>query len=177
MLLIYHDVMDADQCDLLIHEHDTNSNKHIENPLDQSFDNRVLLLQNMARSSQELAARIAMQIATVLGHHFRTPLYPETVSIVRWSPGERMTLHRDGQNPHTINRTHSVVIYLNDQLEGGEIYFPEVGVTISPRRASMVAYEKTVLHGVRSVMEPRYTLTLWYSDQPELSIIQETTPV
>ena len=172
MLLIYHDVMDADQCDLLIHEHDTNPSKHIENPLDQTFDNRVLFLHHMARPIQELVGGITLQIGKVLGHHFHTTLYAETVSLVRWSLGEEMALHRDGQNPHTSNRTHSVVLYLNDQPEGGEIYFPEIGTTISPQRALMVAYEKTVLHGVRPVVQPRYTLTLWYSDQPEVSILR-----
>lgn len=172
MLLIYHDVMEADHCDLLIQEHDTNPNKHLDNPLDQSFDSRVLLLQNMTRPSQELAAGVTMEIAKVLGHHFRTALYPETVSVVRWSAGEEMALHRDGHNPHTINRTHAVVLYLNDQLEGGEIHFPEIGVTVSPRRALMVAYDKSILHGVRPVTQPRYTLTMWYTDQSELSIIR-----
>ena len=172
MLLIYHDVMDADHCALLIHEHDTNPNKHIENPLDQSFDNRVLLLQNMTRSSQELAARITIEISKVLSHHFRTDLYPETVSVVRWSAGDEMAPHRDGHNPHTINRTHAVVLYLNDQLAGGEICFPEIGVTVSPRRALMVAYDKSILHGVRPVMQSRYTMTMWYTDQSELSIIR-----
>jgi hypothetical protein len=172
MLLIYHDVLDVDKCDLLIHEHETNPNKHIDNPLDQAFDNRVLLLQNMQRSIQEVAAIIALEVGKLVGRHFQIEVYPETVSVVRWGQGEEMALHRDGQNPHTINRTHSVVLYLNDQPEGGEIYFPEMGVIISPRRALMVAYEKTILHGVRPVKHPRYTLTLWYSDQSEVSIIR-----
>ena len=172
MLLIYHDVMAAETCDLLIHEHDTNPNKHLDNPLDQAFDDRVLLLQNMQRSSQEVAATITLEIGKIISRHFQIALYPETVSVVRWGAGDEMALHCDGQNPHTVNRTHSVVLYLNDQTEGGEIYFPEMGAVISPRRALMVAYAKTVLHGVRPVKHPRYTLTLWYSDQPEVSIIR-----
>ena len=172
MLLIYHDVMDATNCDLLIHEHETNPNKHLDHPLDQSFDDRVLLLQNMRRPAQEVAATITLEIGKLVGRHFQIALHPETVSVVRWTAGDEMALHRDGQNLHTINRTHSVVLYLNDQPEGGEIYFPEMGVVVSPRRALMVAYEKTILHGVRPVKHPRYTLTLWYSDQPEVSIIR-----
>ena len=172
MLVIYHDIMDADQCDLLMREHDANPSKHVENPLDATFDNRVLFLQRMSPAVQEVAAIITVEVGKIISRHFRTDLYPETVSTVRWSAGEEMALHRDGQNPHTISRTHSVVIYLNDQETGGEIYFPEMGAVISPRRALMVAYEKTVLHGVRPVLSPRYTLTLWYSDQPAVSVFR-----
>jgi hypothetical protein len=173
MLLVYHDVMDAELCQKLIHEHDTNPNKHIEHPLDQSFDNRVLFLDRMTHEVQQVVARITMEVATALSHHFHLTLYPETVSIVRWGPGDEMAVHRDGQNAHTSKRTHSVVVYLNEQPEGGEIVFPDIGVVVSPRAALMVAYDKTLAHGVRPVQHPRYTLTLWYSDQAEIAIIRQ----
>ncbi len=172
MLIIYNDIMDADKCKLLIKEHDTNPNKQIFHSEDEVFDNRVLFLQSMLADAQALVAGITLEIGKIVGRHFQAQLYPETVSIVRWSEGEEMLLHRDGQNPHTINRTHSVVVYLNDQNEGGEIYFPELGTSIKPKQALMVVYEKHLLHGVRPVKEPRYTLTLWYSDKPEVSIIK-----
>lgn len=172
MLLIYHDVLDAEKCELLIREHETNPDKAILHQQDNIFDDRVLFLHRMTPPAQALAATVAIEIGKILGHHFKLPLYPETVSVVRWGPGDEMALHRDGGQPHTSNRTHSVVLYLNDQDEGGQIYFPEAGTVISPRRALMVAYEKTLLHGVCPVEAPRYTLTLWYSDKVEHGIIR-----
>ena len=172
MLLIYNDVMDAAVCAQLIQEHETNPDKQILYAEDATFENRVLFMQRMSAAVQQMTATIALEIGGIVGRQFQTVLYPETVSVVRWSPGDEMALHRDGQNPHTINRTHAVVAYLNEQSAGGEIYFPEMGTVISPRRALMVAYAKELLHGVRPVQEPRYTLTLWYSDKPEVSIIQ-----
>jgi prolyl 4-hydroxylase len=171
MLLIYPDIMAHSVCDTLIHEHATNPNKRITLEADQSFDDRVLLLQNMTQEAGFLAASIAHEMGEVIGRHFQVPVYPETVAVVRWDAGQEMALHQDGQRPETANRTHSVVVYLNDQADGGEIYFPDIGTTISPRRALMVAYEKAMLHGVRPVMHPRYTLTLWYSTDPAVSII------
>jgi hypothetical protein len=171
MLLIYNDVIDVENCDRLIAEHDANPEKTVLNSLDTAFDNRVLFLQRMSRPVQEITATVALEIGKLIGRHFQIALYPETVSVVRWSPGDDMAVHRDGQNPHTINRTHAVVLYLNDQDRGGQIYFPEIGVVISPRQALLVAYDKNLLHGVQPVETPRYTLTLWYTDQEKLSIV------
>ena len=172
MLLIYPAIMADSYCDTLIHEHQTNPKKHITLEADKSFDTRVLLLQNMTQDAGYLASSIALDVAKVIGRHFQADLYPETVAVVRWDAGQEMASHQDGHTAETANRTHSVVVYLNDQLEGGEIYFPEIGTTVSPRRALMVAYGTDVVHGVRPVLEPRYTLTLWYSTLPEVSIIR-----
>lgn len=172
MLLIFPDIMDAEHCDRLIHEHDSNPSKQISAAADASFDGRVLLLQNMREDVRHLASSITLQIGSVIGRHFETDLYPETVSTVSWSAGQMMLAHRDGQRPETIHRSHSVVVYLNDQPEGGAIYFPEIGTTIQPRRALMVAYAKNLLHGVTPVSRTRYTLTLWYTTERNLSVIQ-----
>lgn len=172
MLLIYPDVMDAIYCDILIKEHESNPLKHVTIEADKSFDGRVLLLQNMTDTARSMAATIAVDAATVLGRHFRVPLYAETVSVVRWDVGQEMALHRDGQTEHTKNRTHAAVIYLNEQDSGGAIYFPEMGTEIAPRRAVLVAFDNTVLHGVRQVCQPRYTLTLWFTTRSDMSIIR-----
>lgn len=172
MLLIYPAIMADSYCDTLIHEHQTNPKKRITLEADKSFDTRVLLLQNMTQDAGYLASSIALDVAKVIGRHFQVDLYPETVAVVRWDAGQEMALHQDGHTAETASRTHAVVVYLNDQEVGGEIYFPEIGTTVSPRRALMVAYDTSALHGVRPVVATRYTLTLWYSTLPEASIIR-----
>lgn len=174
MLIIYRDVIDVDLCDTLIEEHKANLNKSVLHPdLDQAFENRVLFLQRMSAPIQETVAILALEIGRLLNRHFNTVLYPETISVVRWSAGDEMALHHDGQSAHTQNRTHSVIIYLNDQAAGGEIYFPEIGTLIAPKRCLMLAYDKTLRHGVNAVQTPRYTLTLWYSDREDCSIFRD----
>lgn len=166
--------MDVSYCDILIEEHESNLQKHITIEADKSFDGRVLLLQNMTEEARSVAATIALDAAAALGRHFQVPLYPETVAVVRWDAGQEMTPHRDGQTSDTKNRTHAAIIYLNDQDAGGNIYFPEIGATIKPKAALMVAFDNSVLHGVEIVTQPRYTLTLWYSTRSDVSIIRFT---
>lgn len=172
MLLVYPDVMDASFCDVLIEEHDSNAQKRITIEADQSFDGRVLLVQNMSDEARTVAATIALEAAKVIGRHFQVTLYPETIAVVRWDAGQEMALHRDGHTVNTANRTHAAVVYLNDQDDGGAIYFPEMGAQIMPRSTLMVAYDKTVLHGVQPVIHRRYTLTIWFTTQSDISIIQ-----
>jgi hypothetical protein len=164
--------MDSAVCSQLLDEYHANPNKRIDHAADLSFDGRVVFLHRMTSDVQALAATIALEAAKVLGRHFQCTLYPETVSLVGWPPGTEMAEHRDGHNPHTQHRTHAALIYLNDQTEGGEIYFPALGTVISPRRGLLIAYDKHLSHGVRPVSEFRYTLTLWYTDQAQLSVMK-----
>jgi predicted 2-oxoglutarate/Fe(II)-dependent dioxygenase YbiX len=61
------------------------------------------------------------------------------LSISKYSTGKSMGPHVDdysnGDNPNI-----SVVLYLNDDYEGGEIYFKEQGVKIKPKAGSIVIF-------------------------------------
>src|ERR1044071_1264069 len=107
MLLIYSNVMDAVHCDRLITEHDSNPAKRITADADASFDGRVVFLHHMTDEVRYLASCITLEAGRVLGRHFQTELYPETVSTVRWDPGQIMLPHRDGQRPETSERSHA----------------------------------------------------------------------
>jgi predicted 2-oxoglutarate/Fe(II)-dependent dioxygenase YbiX len=61
------------------------------------------------------------------------------LSISKYSTGKSMGPHvddyEDGDNPNI-----SVVLYLNDNYEGGEINFPEQQITIKPEAGSIVIF-------------------------------------
>jgi predicted 2-oxoglutarate/Fe(II)-dependent dioxygenase YbiX len=61
------------------------------------------------------------------------------LSISKYSTGKSMGPHVDdygnGEDPNI-----SVVLYLNDDYEGGEIYFKEQGVKIKPKAGSIVIF-------------------------------------
>jgi hypothetical protein len=173
MLLIYNDVLDPVLCERLIREHDTNPHKRIAHVADQSFDDRVLFFQRMSADIQQQVAMIGLETSKVVGRHFQSTLYPETVSIVVWPPESAMAVHQDGQQAHTQNRSHAALIYLNDQENGGEIHFPDLGTSIRPRCGLLVAYDKHQRHGVLPVKRRRYTLTMWFTDRPECAVIRE----
>jgi len=63
---------------------------------------------------------------------------------------------------------YSTLIYLNDDYEGGEIWFPQYdNFSIKPEKGSLITFkgdEKTI-HGVRAVTKGiRYTLSMFWTD-------------
>ena len=82
-------------------------------------------------------------------------------SILRALPGQSMGPHRDDVEPEDKVNVYGVVIYLNDDYEGGEIYYPEFDLAHKPKAKSMVVHRASTLHGVNPVVgdRVRYILT------------------
>ena len=70
---------------------------------------------------------------------------------------------------HTPQRSHSALIYLSEDFEGGEITFPRQKQAIKPRIGMMVAFPAGApyLHYVRPISGgPRYTMPVWMTQLP-----------
>jgi len=97
--------------------------------------------------------------------HFGRPLEEGFPSIRMWSPGEYQPIHADGEDPQgNPNESYIVdygsVIYLNDDYEGGEIYFPDQGIDFRPKSGTVVFFPSNnmFIHGVREIISGnRYT--------------------
>lgn len=66
----------------------------------------------------------------------------------------------------SVDRDISIVLYLNDGYEGGEIVFPKQALSIKPRKGMLVAFPSThhFLHGVNPVRTGvRYVIVNWFS--------------
>jgi len=66
----------------------------------------------------------------------------------------------------STDRDISMVLYLNDDYEGGEIVFPKQAVIIKPRKGMLVAFPSNhhFLHGVNPVVRgTRYAIVNWFS--------------
>jgi hypothetical protein len=64
----------------------------------------------------------------------------------------------------SIDRDISVVYFLNDDFEGGELVFPELDLTVKPEAGTMICFPAThqYLHGVNPVISGhRYTMVTW----------------
>ena len=65
--------------------------------------------------------------------------------------------------PH-VDRDLSVVDFLSDDFSGGELEFPDLGVSLKPQRGTLVCFpsDHHYLHGVVPVQQGhRYTLVTW----------------
>ena len=78
--------------------------------------------------------------------------------------------HADGENKNEKHpffwRNFGCVYYLNDDYEGGEIYFPNQNIKLKPKPNTLVFFPGTLeyLHGVNPITNGiRYTLTSFWT--------------
>lgn len=97
-------------------------------------------------------------------------LYADTIDLVRWKTGMELLPHIDNAEPDgspnlTPWRKFSAMIYLNENFEGGEIYWTRIGAQLKPRKGMLVVFpsDAPFQHGVRKVTEgTRYTISSFY---------------
>jgi len=103
--------------------------------------------------------------------HFKCTLSSRNPVIIRWFPGLEQRPHADKQlndgspNPFTDYDLNSL-FYYNDDFEGGELYYPDHGITIKPKPGLAVIHPGDInyLHGVKMVTAAeRFTTPSFYS--------------
>lgn len=108
----------------------------------------------------------------------------------KWLPGEHQHPHADCEasfikkdiadwdmspinNFSSLFIEYAALVYLNDDYEGGEIYFPDYGVDIKPSPGDLIFFPGTekYRHGVREVISgSRYVLMTFFTT-PKLQYI------
>jgi hypothetical protein len=99
------------------------------------------------------------------------PIFADTLQIVRWLPGNEQHPHADSENvdgsPHPYPwRSHASIVYLNDDYEGGSIYFPQHDLELSPKPGTMVTFPGTAeyMHGVNKITAgERYSIASFWT--------------
>lgn len=96
-------------------------------------------------------------------------------AIVRWNPGNRQEPHADKElhegpdagKPNAFPYYDiASIFYINDNYEGGELYFPLQGIEFKPkaRAAYFFPGDKNYIHGVRPVLNgTRYTSPFFWN--------------
>jgi predicted 2-oxoglutarate/Fe(II)-dependent dioxygenase YbiX len=86
--------------------------------------------------------------------------------VQRYREGEGLGKHRDNAAEADSNNIYGVVIYLNDNFSGGNIYYDSDDVSnievlsIKPKSLSLVVHRSDISHGVRPVISgTRYVIT------------------
>lgn len=65
---------------------------------------------------------------------------PSPISISKYQKGAEMGPHVDWHGDTMVEPLMSAVLYLNDDYEGGELDFPDLGVTIKPKAGSIIIF-------------------------------------
>lgn len=88
--------------------------------------------------------------------------YVEMIHIARFVEGYGMHEHFDENKPKDI----ATLLYLNDDYEGGEIYFPDYDIYIKPKAGDLVTFpdNPNFVHGVRPISSGvRFTAPRWFT--------------
>lgn len=92
--------------------------------------------------------------------------YQETIQAIggihRIRQNRRMEAHTDINENKIYNLPiqYGCVIYLNDDYLGGEINYPDIGLSIKPKKGSLIVHKAKYLHEILEVKSgTRYMLT------------------
>jgi len=106
--------------------------------------------------------KILKEIEESLHNYFiNAETYVGLHCIRRLITDESMSTHTDlGPTNENATMLFGIVIYLNDNFEGGELYYSEFDYKIKPKKGSLVIHKSTYPHGVSKVIDgKRYCLT------------------
>lgn len=188
-IVVIYDFISDEECKLLLdHEKyltdnnlwDTAGNGH--DPLKQ-WANRFFPVQNLGEKEKgfgsekdievrDLCIKIRKRIREQIkkSWNLEKEIYADSLNLIRWPHGQAQPPHSDYENfggtPHVYNwRDIGVVLYLNDDFEDGQIYFPQLGKNVEIK-AKMLAFFPGDIHHAHGVNEikngTRYTLNMFY---------------
>ena len=181
-ILAIENFLNASQCELIRAAFNTSRGRLAANPIDPFWSDRLLWFDQI--DPLALGAKAVMQqarfvIAYRIAEHFGVErrLYSDSQQLVLWNEGHSMPVHVDNAHPDgsrhgTPHRDFAAVLYLNEEFEGGEIFFPLQGVRLKPSTGLLVGFRGTAEspHGVTAVRKgERFTMPCWYSLDPSVA--------
>lgn len=75
--------------------------------------------------------------------------YQEAINFVRYGKDQHFSVHSDHGFSYTC--TVSSVAYLNDEYEGGELWFPYLDITFKPKKGDVVFFPSTFIYAHASL--------------------------
>lgn len=137
----------------------------VSNYNESSISNEIKhnLRNASSRRIKKFQEQIFPQLQTYVEDYTSEPLQMESFTLVRYTEGQFFGEHSD--EVEGLNRKLSIVIYLNDDYEGGEIYFRNLNLTIKPRANSLVMFPSTeeFVHEAKPVLSgTKYAITSFW---------------
>jgi len=133
------------------------------------FGDILLARPGAAALMRDAQSRVTQRLRTF--YELTAPIFADTASLVRWRPGMFMTPHADRANPdgshhNFAHRDFGSIIYINDDYEGGELYFPRLDLVVKPTLGLLVAFTGGWHHEhgvIRVRSKDRLTMAAFYT--------------
>lgn len=119
-------------------------------------------------------ARLFNRLQLIVEDFYKVKVIPTGACIVKWLPGQFQKPHADkelhegpdaGLPNNFPNYDLASLFYLNDDYEGGELYFPLQGVQFKPKKGAAYFFpgDMNYIHGVTEVKSGiRYTCPFFW---------------
>ena len=106
--------------------------------------------------------------------------------IRKWNPGEYQDVHADGETAagwpgYNYIVDYGSILYLNDDYEGGELFFPKYNIHLKPKPGTLVFFPSTNMyaHGVTEVTDgirftsPHFWIPVKHRILMEMAVMDE----
>lgn len=110
---------------------------------------------------QEVAKRVYRFVLSEYTQQFED-FIDEKTHIAKFEEGNGMHDHYDSSRPLDI----ATLVYLNDEYEGGDIYFPKYKISYKPKPGDLLCFpdNPNFIHGVKPIIKgTRFTLPRWFT--------------
>lgn len=146
---VMHDVLTHDEC---MHIIDSSKGKltrsTVDGPTETLSSTRTSSQAWLHYEEDPLIKDIGERVSNLVG----IPLsHAEPVQVVYYKEGEHYGAHHDAYEVDSVEgyratrgwgqRYKTALLYLNDVTAGGETYFPQLDLTVSPKKGSMVIFQ------------------------------------
>lgn len=129
------------------------------------WDHRVATTPTLEKADPEIPEIIKgmqLRLKERVDEFFGVDAHPTSPAIVRWLPGQRQQPHADKELHEGENRGKpndfpyydiAGLFYLNDEYEGGELYFPNQGIQFKPKAGAAYFFpgDMNYIHGVTEI--------------------------
>lgn len=121
-----------------------------------------------------LIESLVMRLRPIIEDFFKVKIQPTGQTIVKWNPGQFQLPHADKElhsgpdagTPNDFpNYDIASLFYINDDYEGGELYFPNQKIQFKPKRGAAYFFpgDMNYVHGVTEVKSSlRYTCPFFW---------------
>ncbi|MFC5560284.1 2OG-Fe(II) oxygenase [Ureibacillus thermophilus] len=173
LVVVLDSVLDAEECDRLI--------ELSKNRLERSKISADKIVSDIRTSSgafltdvnDEIIKRVEKRVASIVGIPVE---HAEGLHVINYKPGQEYKEHFDyfaeTSRAASNNRICTFVLYLSDVEDGGETYFPKLGLKVFPKKGMAVYFEyfyndqmlnELTLHGGAPVVTgEKWIATLWF---------------
>lgn len=142
------------------------------------WKDRVATWNTLEKANQDVIMVISnaiLRMKPVVEKFFNVEAFPTRPALVRWTPGTLQIPHADkelhtGEDAGKPNAFPwydlAGLFYLNDEYEGGELYFPNQGVQFKPKVGAAYFFpgDMNYIHGITEITSgERYTCPFFWT--------------